>query len=163
MRSIQLEEDLAFERRSWVVQRVAWVAIFLFVAAAALGFLGSSALSKRTVEREGIKVEYEKLSRERAPAEMMLTISPPFPGKDEVGVWFAGDFFKSISIEDLVPEPVRATSEVDQLRFVFALSNSDKPIQIRMDYQPEASGRLEARLGLSGGRQRVDFRVFVYP
>ncbi|RPI21989.1 MAG: hypothetical protein EHM61_23410 [Acidobacteria bacterium] len=163
MRDIQIEEDLTFEKHTWVVQRVGWVATLLAVVAAALGFLGSSALSRRTAEAEGIKVEYERLSRERAPTQLMLTVTPPFPGDSQLGVWVAGDFFQNVGIEKITPEPVRTSAAGDTLLFVFALDRSEAPLKVKVNYKPEGYGRLQARVGVSGSHQRIHFRSFVYP
>jgi hypothetical protein len=43
---LELDQDLAFERRTWTVERVAWVAMGLMGIAALAGLLGPGPLSK---------------------------------------------------------------------------------------------------------------------
>ncbi|HEU4345558.1 MAG TPA: hypothetical protein VFU31_28750, partial [Candidatus Binatia bacterium] len=48
-RSLEIEEDLRFQERAWVVQRVGWGVMLLVIVATAAGMFGEGALSSATV------------------------------------------------------------------------------------------------------------------
>jgi hypothetical protein len=60
---LQIDEDLAFQRREWKIQRVGWGAMALVIIAALLGVFGTGPLSNATLEREGLRLEYERFCR----------------------------------------------------------------------------------------------------
>jgi hypothetical protein len=65
----QIEEDVRFQMRWWQVERVGWLLMGPFMAAAAVGVFGGGRLSRaRTGEADGPQVEYQRLLRAHAAA-----------------------------------------------------------------------------------------------
>ena len=61
---LEVDEDLPFQRRAWVAQRIGWVLMALFVLAAAVGLLGAGPLSHARIDVPGLMtLEYERFAR----------------------------------------------------------------------------------------------------
>jgi hypothetical protein len=60
-----IEQDLRFQRRTWVAQRVGWGVIACVLVAALLGLLGSGPFASRTLDstQGGFRLEYELFLR----------------------------------------------------------------------------------------------------
>lgn len=63
--SIEITEDLSFQRRAWIMQRVAWTIMLLLTIAALLGAFGRGTLSSARVTSPGsvMSAEYERFAR----------------------------------------------------------------------------------------------------
>ncbi len=59
---LEIPEDLPFQRREWVAERIAWTVMALVVGAAVLGLFGSGWLSRSIAGDQGAPVwlEYER-------------------------------------------------------------------------------------------------------
>jgi hypothetical protein len=62
---LEIPEDLPFQRREWVAERVAWAVMALLIAGALLGFFGTGPLSRTTAGDEAgpLWLEYERFAR----------------------------------------------------------------------------------------------------
>src|SRR5688572_7914845 len=69
---LQLEEELPMHERSWVIQRVGWVLIILFVLAAAAGLFGDGILSKKKSTSGNATAEYERFARYESETKILL-------------------------------------------------------------------------------------------
>ena len=49
---LEISPDLNFQRRSWAMQRFAWVVLALFILAALLGLFGPGPLSQTRAEQQ---------------------------------------------------------------------------------------------------------------
>ena len=62
-RDLEISEDIVFQRRSWVMQRVGWGLMALFLATGPTGAFGVGPLSSTSAIREDLKVSYERFPR----------------------------------------------------------------------------------------------------
>jgi len=62
---LQINEDMEFQRRSWIVQRVGWLVFALVILLAALGLFGDGILSdaKAGQEEGALWLEYPRFKR----------------------------------------------------------------------------------------------------
>ena len=62
---LQIDEDMEFQRRSWIVQRIGWAIFALVILLAALGLFGDGILSdtKAGQEEGALWLEYPRFER----------------------------------------------------------------------------------------------------
>jgi hypothetical protein len=160
---LEIAQDLAFERREWIVERAAWAAMAVLVAAALVGLLGPGPLARRTAETgDGtLRVAYDRFARAEAPTDLEVHVRPA-GGGEELRVWVGRAYLDAVTVERVLPEPVRTETAPDRVTFAFRLRDPRAPAIVRFHVQPERFGRPEARVGVEGAGE-VSFRQLVYP
>lgn len=162
---LQIEEDIAFQRRWWRVQRVGWVAIALGLLAALLGFLGAGPLSTGTVIVPGVmRVEYQRFTRYQTPETLTVHLEPAAIAGPVVRIGIDRRYVDRARIELVVPRPRRVHARHDRLIYEFDVAEAGRPLVIAFGLQPQ-------RVGLAGGRVSLEranpetatFRQMVHP
>jgi hypothetical protein len=162
---LEVDEDLPFQRRAWVAQRIAWAFMAVFVVAAAVGLLGSGPLSHARIEVPGLMtVEYERFARFETSETLTVRLEPAATGGESVRLSLNRDFLDSAKIETVLPPPVRVEAMAGRLVYVFAVAERRVPLMVSFTFDPQQIGVHEATVGLeSSDSRRVTFRQLVYP
>ncbi len=160
-------EDIAYERREWVIQRIAWVVMGLVVVAALLGFLGSNgpfATATLTAPDDSFQVEYVRIDHHNAVSELEITIAPEMVEDGQVRLWFDSAFIHNLGVESVLPEPESVESGSERVTYVFAVSDFDArgPLDVTFSYDREGYWWQHGHLGVEGGGD-VELRQFVFP
>lgn len=161
---LEINQDLAFERRSWQVQRVAWALFALILLAALLGLLGGRGpLSERTVgEGSPLAIRSFRFARHNSPTELTFELQPGAVPGDEARIWVNADYLDGIQVERIEPEPVQTTLAEDHITYSFMLGEAGASGRIVLHLTPQSLGWHEVRAGLEGGAEHR-FTQFVYP
>lgn len=161
---LELGQDLPFQRRSWLVQRVGWGIVLLLLLAAAAGLLGSGPLSEETARSAdgALGVRYGRFVRHRAPTTLQLQLAPGVADQGQVRLWLDLQYLDGLTIENVFPEPERVEAGPGRAIYVFTLASPDQPATITFNLLHEGSGPTHLQLGLDGG-PALDRRQFVYP
>lgn len=156
---LEIEEDVAYQRAEWTVQRIGWLLMALVVLAAALGFAGTGPVSRRSLVAPGgnLRLGYERFIRRNAPA--LLTVHVP-PGHDRV--WMRQSFLGTIRLIGIEPEPAAAIPAGDHLVYRFTTRHPDSGFDLVIRFEPESVGGNRGAIGVPGG-DSLTFRQFVYP
>jgi hypothetical protein len=162
-RGLEIDQDEAFERRSYTVQRAGWILLAVLVVAAAAGLLGSGPLARATMASPGaFTVEYERLTRYQSSQMLHLYLEPGVTSAREVRVWIDRQFLDSSKIESVVPQPLRVEGAADRLYYVFQMGKPGERLFVAFTLQAEQIGRVKGRLGV-GDTHEVAFTQLVYP
>lgn len=160
-RSLQIDEDLPFERRQWRVQRVGWVLMALVLLLALLGLFGGGPLSHARRVDGGLGLEYERFVHASAPTTLRITLTP----QDAVaGVSLDQRYLKAMSVDQVHPQPNRVEVRADGRTFYFDAPDS-QPVSVEIDLRPPDAG-LAAGILRSSGREstrEIHFWQLVYP
>jgi hypothetical protein len=155
---LEINQDLNFERRSWVVERIAWV------IAALLGFLGPGLLSKATAASpdKSFSVDYFRVERYRAPVELRFHIDGGFAKNGDLQVWLDRDFVEALQIKHIDPKP--QSVQISGERFVFTFKAADAPATIKLFFhvEPNKFGKVAAKAGVVNGPE-IHFSQFYMP
>ena len=149
-RTIQIDEDLSFQRKEWVSQRVGIGVLALLLVAAVLGFTGSGGpfSHAETSDASGaLRVEYERIVRRGAQSTMTLHLAGGKPGSRSF--WFSTDYFKGIDLETVVPDPEAVTAEGDRYVYTIRSTGSDATVTVHM--RPTRVGRIDVDVGVVDG------------
>jgi len=159
---LELDQDLAFERRQWTVQRVGWWLMLLAVVLGLLGLFGTGPLSSATARGDGVTVDYERFVRRHGEGELTIAIAPNQAQNGQVEVWLADAWLDAVTIEGISPEPASQHPSGDRQVYVFEVADPARPFTVRIDYRPQEMGRLPAELGIGSG-EGLDVFQFSYP
>src|SRR5262245_27034078 len=75
-RQYPVQEDMAFQRRMWIVQRIGWALLGIISLAALCGPFGYGILSKRTATGAEMSIEYERFERATRRASFVFRLAP---------------------------------------------------------------------------------------
>jgi hypothetical protein len=164
VRDLEIDEDLAFERRSHRVERIGtWVMVGV-LAAAGLGLLGSGPLSLATARAGDTTLDYQRFSRYESSEALVLRVPPAVPPAREVRVWVDRTYLEGSRLETVLPPPVRVEAAADRLVFVLAVADPAGPLTVRFTLQPERLGVVRGRIGVDApAGPALTFRQLVFP
>lgn len=167
---LQIDQDLAFQRRTWIVERAGWAGMGLLVLAALAGLFGGGPLSQATAGAPGgaLWLEYDRFGRLLSPATLRVHIGAA--GEGTARIWLDRAYLSDVKLEGVVPEPDSVEAASDGLVFVFRVAEPGPPSSVTFDLQPERFGLLtghaalvSAGAGVGETDPRVRFRQFIYP
>ncbi|MBC7834576.1 MAG: hypothetical protein H7Y88_05685 [Phycisphaerales bacterium] len=161
---LDIDQDLPFERREWVVHKLAWATLGLVVILGLLGLLGGNGpLCGRSVSMTGApipaRVEYRRYARLDGHTNLTLRL----PARDSSGeetVWLSRSFIEAVAVELITPRPREERAGGDQIVYLFDTEPGEGAV-VCFRYKPRAPGALECLCGASDGTLR--FTQWVYP
>jgi hypothetical protein len=112
---IEIDEEMPLQKRGWMVQRVGWILLFVFILLAVLGLFGEGPLSKRTIITGNIKTEYQRFGRHEHETPIK------FESKDEniSIISIPQQYLKELKLSKVVPEPESQTSSYGYINYTF--------------------------------------------
>jgi hypothetical protein len=149
-RTLQIDEDIDFQRREWKAQRFGVALLSLFVLSAALGLTGMSGpLNHGQVGEptDDIDVEYDRVVRRGATANLTLHLRGH--AAKEVQFWLSAPYLEALTVDRVVPQPVAESVERD--RHVYTVHAGSREITIRLEAKHKTIGRIHGEIGLIGG------------
>lgn len=159
---LELEEDLAHQRREWRIQRIGRFAMLLLVLAAVAGLLGPGPLSDaRAGDPRGMQVEFMRFTRARAPEQLRIRVPAQAVRDGRVRIGLPHGFLDRIEVQRIRPEPESITAHPQRNEYEIAVAGAGA-VEIVVDYEHRAFGRTPASVWL-GGRPAVAFEQWVYP
>jgi hypothetical protein len=161
---LELKQDLEFERLSWSVERVGWVAIAVVALAALAGLFGPGPLSRTTIGEpaEALWLEYARFGRLGAPLTLRLHVAPNTGQQTSLRLWLSRDYIEGAQVEQVIPQPEQVEAEPERLTYVFPLAESSRPTAITFSLKMDHFGRQRGCIGMVAGPS-LCFRQFIYP
>lgn len=157
---LELEEDLPFQRRQWVVERTGWTAMAVFLVAGLAGAFGDGPLSNRIAEATDVQLNYERYLRHSKPAELQLLVRTE--ETDTTSISLSQDYLATQEVEDVFPEPQSVRIGADEVTYVFALEPSARLVDVRFRLRPQDLGWHTGTVAV-GTKQPITIRQFTYP
>ena len=163
-RSIEVDEDMAWQRRTWTIQRLGWFAMGALVLTALTGVFGYGPVSwQQATDPAGLlQVEYERFQRQGSEFTLRVNIAPQAMTEDAIPLRVSGTFLDAVEVKGIVPEPREARSLGSDVEYVFPVVQPGQPTTIRFALKLREVGSHGAEIGL-GQREPARFTQFVYP
>jgi hypothetical protein len=151
---MEVNADIEFQRRAWTVQRVGWLVIAAIIVGALLGIFGDGPLSRAAVERDGLRLEYERFARLQQSTRLLVELTKTGPGE----IAFNRGYLESFRIEQITPEPREVETSGEWLVYRFGGSGTSTVI---FHLLPEKFGSAAGAARAYGNS--LAFRQFIYP
>ncbi len=148
-RTLEVEEDLQFQKKEWFYQRIGMAGLAVFLVAALLGFTGMGGAFSRgdAGDRGGaLHVEYERYVRRGGLATLTLHLRTA-PG--DVRFWVSAPYFEHVRVDSVAPTPELVSVETD--RHVYLIRSGSSDITVTLKVEHESAGTLDGEVGLVGG------------
>ena len=148
-RSLEIDEDVAFQRKEWRFQRVGLAALFLFVLAALLGLTGMGGPLSRGEAGDSngpLRVEYERFVRRGSSSKVTLHVHG---ATGAIRFWVSAPYLEHVQIDSVAPAPDLESVETD--RHIYGIRAGSPDVSVTVNLRHEEAGRLEAEIGLVDG------------
>ena len=161
--SLEVAEDLVFQKREWMVERIGWAAMALLVLLGLLGLFGDGPISRaEKTSPGGLKIAYERFERRTNPTLIDLEFPPEAVQNGQLRWWINRDFVKRVQIDGIFPNPEQQETTPDRLIYINNVPDAAGTIQIRLNISAEKSGRLPVEIGWLDG-ESLQFSQFIFP
>lgn len=160
---LEIDEDLKLERRTWVIQRISWIIMFLILIAALLGFTGRGGLEginkmKATSALQSMEIEYERYLRNEVSSEMKVNLRNV--NSSNPSIFFSKEFYENIRVEQIVPEPEMVQVGPTGITYTFQANHPESHIMLYIKPMHIGSLNITAR---GPNNDALRFSLFVYP
>jgi hypothetical protein len=161
---LDIDQDLAFQRWTWAVQRIAWATMGLLVVAAGLGLFGHGPLSRTIAQDPSIPLtlEYERFGRYQSPLTLRVRLDREAARDDRASLWVSHDFLTQVQLQNITPEPDTQLLSPTGVTYEFRFGAADSGGQVTLDVEPQAIGAVSGRIGLTAS-QSLPFTQWIYP
>lgn len=157
---LEINQDLAAQRRMWLIQRVGWGTMAAILTGALVGLFGHGPLSRATegLATEGFAVEYDRLARYRGPSELRIWIQPNHEGR--ASVWIPDRYLTDVGVQQIMPWPDAMIAASGGVRFEWVSESGRLLVTWRVE--PDRIGSLSAEFR-SSGHAPLHLTQFIYP
>lgn len=164
VQGLQIDENLAHQRREWRIERVGWVVMAALLLAGLLGLFGNGPLSRAQAgEPDGVSVDYERLQRAAAPQTYRFEVDPSLASEGTLRLRFEDTLLEELEFQSIIPEPESVTAGPGYTEFVFAMDpGAGQPARITMQYQHTTFGHVSGRVAAPGAPTMVIDQI-VFP
>ena len=163
--SLQIEQDLPYQRGAWQRQRVLWVLLTLVLLAAVLGLFGPGLLGDAHAGDTSapLWLQYPRFAHTYAEGNTLrFQVAPAAVNAGQVRLWLSRAYLERVEVRRIEPEPAAVEAAGDRYIYVFSAPALSAPTSILFHVEPDSFGRLTGRAGLEGGAE-FDFSQIVYP
>jgi hypothetical protein len=158
-RQVPIKEDMRFQRRSWIVERIGWSVLVLLALIGLSGAFGIGPLSWQTAQGGSLSVEYERFQRITRLARFTFEVKAQT--EPELRLHLSRAFQQEFEISKIQPEPTRSTAGADGMDLTFPTDGANAArIVIWAHSRRYGTTDIAARVG---NEAPVSFWVFVYP
>ena len=161
---LELDEDEAFQRRQYIVQRIGWLLMLAVVIAALVGVFGRGPVSRKFVRSsdQSLSVQYERFARSQAQTELKLTVSKNSLTGRTLRLRLDRQYMSKFEVVEISPEPEQTDLSSDAMTLVYQVPKRDGPLLVKLILEPTEFGSVEGTAGVEG-KDPVLFKQFVYP
>ena len=166
---LDLAEDIAFERKSWIVQRVAWTIMTLILLAALLGAFGNGWLSRAqsSADEGALQLDYNRFIRFQAPAELTIRFSGPTITENYVGFWLNREYLKAIALSQITPAPREQIGTADGVIYIFDSVDAWDTLEVSVRGEVHSIGAIHGAVARASRERitgdRLNFNQWSYP
>jgi hypothetical protein len=154
---LEIDQDLEFHHRLWIVQRVGWVIVGLLLIAALAGVFGSGPVSSSSVGNSAVRLEYQRFGRLQQPTTIRFHFSSE--AGDVAKLFFNRKYLESFVIEHITPPPDEVEPASQWLIYSF---KRREPTSVTFHLRPDEFGLFSGEARLAEG-EPISFRQFIYP
>lgn len=158
---LEIECDMRLQRREWLIERIGWGLMALFLLFGLLGLLGAGGpLSRATLEAPdgSAHVEYDRLMRVQSPASLNWQVTH---SANTVRLGLSRQFLQNLNLAQTTPAPAEITVAGKEAILVFDAA-AGPTLLISMQALPLRARLLQSSVTIDG-RQIGSLAIRVLP
>src|SRR5688572_24026211 len=153
--SLQLQEDIDLHITGWILQRVGWVLMLIFLISAALGAFGDGLLSDETISTSSVTVIYQRFYRNETTTELEIRTSA---ASRQLVVQLPADFSRIFEIERINPEPAEQKINNGFIEHIFDVTGAG---EVTYHIKSLKWGRRDSRIRIND--EDFNLKFLIYP
>lgn len=159
---LTLDEDMAFQHKTWRVQRIAWVVMAGLVAAGLLGLFSRGPLSSDEARnaKGDLTVKFDFFERYEGASGFEIR-GVAGPDETTITLRLGAAFLDAYTVRGIAPPPVSSTAAAGNWDAAFNVAPG-AAFAIHIDARARTAGLVAIAVGATG-RDQVTFRQFIYP
>jgi hypothetical protein len=168
MPKIEVDQDLEFQEKEWLAERLGWLIGLVLLLAALAGVFGKGPLSYATRASGPLRVSWERLARNNSSLDLQVSLADA-PGQDgQLQVWLDRAYIDEFQIETVTPLPASMHIAGSRLVVVFdaptAQAGAAGPaFQATFQVRPQHAGIFRASVGEQTSGQSLNFEQVIFP
>jgi len=119
-KQLPLEDEISLHEKGWMIQRIGWVLMTIFLVLALLGFFGQGPVSKKEVQAGNIHVSYERFGRYEHGMQMKFQSS----GEHISTISMPIDYLEKFRMNEIIPKESRQITSAGYVNFLFEGANN---------------------------------------
>ncbi len=161
---LEIDEDIQQQRKVWLIERISWGIMALFMLAGLSGLLGHGPLSSTILNdpAAGLLVRYERFERVNAQTLFHVQLHSGGSSDSTAKLSLGQEFLERVEVIRIEPEPAEVETWPDHVTYVIARPDPDAPADILIHYTPLDFGSVEVEMSLEGYSTQT-FSQFIYP
>lgn len=153
--SLQIEEDIPLHHKGWKFQKVIWIFLCLFLLFSILGLFGNGILSKKTVSKSKVVLEYEYFLRKEWENKLKFKIKEQ-EGRTLINI--PQTYLNQFYIDKISPDPENI--EIQNSCAVYSFKGNGQML-INFFLVPKTTGSLKTSIFV--GNEELKISHFIYP
>jgi hypothetical protein len=165
--NLEIEEDLDFQQKEWMAERIGWVFMILLILVALIGGFGVGPVSATALggDADPLWVEYQRFGRYKSPTTLRIYLNSEAIVNDEIVFWVEDDYLRKFQIEDILPNP--DSVEIGDGRYIYHFkanqtSTGVVPDEITFYMQSEVIGPVKGSIGIDEDLE-YELPHFIFP
>lgn len=155
--SLAIDDDIDLHIVGWIVQRIGWAVMLIFVMLAAAGLFGDGLLSEERLSEGNTTIEFQKYLRRDSDTEIAISASPD--GK-VVRLGLSDGFNDLYKVERVMPEPEHQSISPSGVEMEFSAAGQAR-ITLFLSVRKHKAGRANVTLFVNGSA--FSLSSFTYP
>lgn len=159
-RNYPINDEIAFQRKSWHFERIGWFLLVLIVLLTLLGLFSKGPLSTGHVSTAdgALRVEYQRFQRHGAHGQLVVTVH--VAPSSSAAVRFSPQLLENFTLEGIYPEPLHSSTQQGGL-LLESRADTQGALKFYLALRPEGLGSIRQSVRLN--EQTVEFFQFIYP
>jgi hypothetical protein len=158
-RHYPVQENMRFQRRSWLVERLGWLVLTAIAAVGLTGALGNGPASWARASGGALIVTYERFERATRTSSFVFDLAPG-PGGERT-LHLSAPFQRDFELTSIQPPPLRSRTEKGGMALTFA-APAGAPGRVVIWAHARSYGLSRIAASADGGPSAA-FWVFAYP
>ena len=139
---LDIEQDVAFEEREWLVHRLGLTMMAIVVLAALAGLFGEGPLSLQTVANgdDGFSVTYERFGRRGKRTEVVVKARRDLVRRDELQVQLDTAYMENMQLEQVTPQPDKVVRTSEGNLYTFLVDGRSPIVSVTYTFTRDSMG-----------------------
>jgi hypothetical protein len=148
---IQVNQDLNFQHKAWLVQRAGWILMTLALIAGLAGFFGDGPASRAQAGGIGVPVsaEYDRFTRLQMPSRITFRLEEGSVQDGKAHLWISRELEEGMKVIMIQPPADSVKTSQNGLEYLFEVGDTGFPAFVILSYWPERTGYHQGSIGSS--------------